>query len=291
MRTAVDVLVVGAGPAGLSCATALVRRGIDVVLVDGLAPGGELANLANVEGYPAVQTPIPGSELAAAMLDEALDAGVRFDYLFVEKLLRGDEGRWHANDGALDAAAVVVATGSEADIEAISGAAPLLGRGVSVCASCDGPLFRGKSVAVVGSGRDAIYEAGVLAGHAERVLIVGDWTDPVAVGWRSRLPESPVVSLVDINGVVAVEPSSSGLRLLAAGEEHEVDGVFVATPRRPALGLLEVTPPVSVDATLHAGSGAYVIGDARGGSSWSVAGAIGDAATAADRIATELVDR
>ena len=232
MTGAVDLAVVGGGAAGLSCATAAAVAGLTVVVVEREAPGGQLTTVGTVDGRS-------GADLAADLLDAAVDAGVDFHYDAAVAL--SDRTVAFVDGAVLHAATVVLATGSRVDLERLPGAAVRLGRGVSVCASCDGPLFRGRAVAVVGTGRDAASEAADLTPYATTVTLV-DPSDAVGV------TGDPVDGLV-----------------LRNGETLAVQGVFVAGPRRPVR--LDGAP--------------VVIGDARPGTTWTLAGAIADGVDAA----------
>lgn len=275
------LVVIGAGPAGLSCAIAAARLGMPVRVLEALAPGGELGNLLEIHDLPGAVGPTQGSDFAAGLLDTALDLGVELDYTDVASLEQTGDGVWSINDGIFIATAVVLATGTGVDFDALAGSRDLFGAGVSTCASCDGPLYKGKTVAVVGSGRDAAHEAALLAGFAERVVAAGDWNTKHGAHWRDSVPVTPRLGFVAATGPLSVAPVERGVAIAGADESIMVDGVFLAAPRAPRSELLGLTGPVPVDGALEVQPGLYAVGDARAGSSMTVAGALGDGVTAA----------
>lgn len=281
-----DVVVVGAGPAGLSCAITAARLGMRVLLLEALAPGGEAGNLLELHDIPG-SPGVGGPDLVGLLLDEALDLGVRLEFVEVSSITRAPEGSWRilGADGDIAASAsVVVATGAEVHFNAVAGSRDLLGQGVSTCASCDGPLYKGKVVAVVGTGRDAIHEARVLAGYAERVIVAGAWGGPAEAHWLDTLTKTAGVSILEAAPSLETAARAGGGVVLSGNEaplEVEVDGVFLATPRIPRTAILGGTQEVRVDGGMRVEAGLYAIGDVRGDTSWTVAGALGDGVTAA----------
>lgn len=290
MRT--SLAIVGGGPAGLSAAITARELGVDVVLFEALAPGGEMGSLAELNGFTGASEPVTGPDLAASLIERAMDAGVVIEYVEVRELSRTSEGLWALDGGMCEADAVILATGGEANLSAIAGAKDLYesGGGVSICASCDGPLFKQKRVAVLGNGRDAAYEVAVLSQFAEGVVAVGDWSSAYGQRWQSG-GERTNVEYVQASGPYELS-KQDGLHV-AAGElpvPLSVDGAFVAIGRRPrSISIPSVASgdgqAIAVDDRLRvvhaAAEGIYAIGDVRSGSSQTAAGALGDGATAA----------
>ncbi|QTV80497.1 NAD(P)/FAD-dependent oxidoreductase [Microbacterium sp. NIBRBAC000506063] len=289
----VSLVVIGAGVAGLSCATTARELGMEVALIEALAPGGETASLAQIDGNPGSADEITGPDFTASLLDRALDSGVQFEYAEVSRLSFGPLGTWLVDDGRFESDAVVLATGSEVGFAVVDGAQQLYGSGVSICASCDAPLFKGKDVAVIGSGRDAAYEVGVLRQFASSVIALGDWLSAGSEVRRDAAGAS--LEYVQAAEDLSVFRADDGRRVAVSrgnrAADFTVDGVFLAVPRVPRRSLLASLVggdgPVLVDAALRvvgvgAGGGSlYAIGDLRAGSSLTVAGAVGDGVTAA----------
>ena len=294
-----DLAVIGGGPAGLACATTARGLGLRVVLFEGSALGGELNTLTRIEdvfGLPSTD----GPDLAANLVDQALDAAVEIDYREVASIAREQEF-WSLDGGHALARAVVFATGSAPELSGLPGAATALGRGVSVCASCDGPLFRDKAVAVIGSGRDALSEALELAPHAAAVHLIAatELAGPPAL--ISAVREHPRITVRTGFSAVSVDgsPVSSLLIRGADGDQTlSVDGVFPAAARSGRVDLVAKAVDVSddliaVDAKLccageDLGESAYAVGDVRSGSSNTISGAIGDGTSAAWTVLARL---
>ncbi|MCU1413571.1 MAG: trxB [Microbacteriaceae bacterium] len=297
----VPLAVIGAGPAGLSCAIAARELGLDVTLIEALAPGGEMASLLEINGNLGSLDPVTGPDLSAVLLDRAMDAGVKIDYSEVASLARSDRGTWLIDGARLEADAVVIATGSEADFAAVAGAQELYGSGVSICASCDAPLFKNKGVIVLGDGRDAVYEVQVLRQYASRVTAVGDWSGADGEFWRLTAPAGDSVDFVQASGSFSVSKTADGavdVAHRAGAPDVSADGVFLAVPRVPRRSLLEGlvddTAAFEVDGELRVVTSdpstrnLFAIGDMRAGTSRTVAGAIGDGIGVAWTVSREL---
>lgn len=294
-----DVLVVGAGPAGLACGTLLATNGRTVTIFDPGTLGGELLNVPEIRDFPGLEPGVTGADLAGRLLEGADAAGVTYDFLTVEALTRAAAGWSVAGDGVeLVARTVVIATGSHVPIPAwLPGARDLEGRGVSVCAMCDGPLFRDRPVAVIGADDIAISEAGLLSKYAASVTLVAP---PAAgplrrSGWRGMVLDDITVETGEPIALLG-DAQLSHLRVSGDREgvrDIEVAGVFLAIGREPAAGFaasaveLAADGGIPVDGRMANGAaGIYAIGDARSGSGWTAAAAIADGVTAARAILT-----
>ncbi|MFH1789129.1 MAG: FAD-dependent oxidoreductase [Candidatus Altiarchaeota archaeon] len=167
-----DVIIVGGGPAGLSAGVYAVRRGLSTLLLEKGFVGGQLAAAPEIGNYAGF-TSVTGAELAGRMEEHARAAGVVFvssEVLRVE--LDGDVKRVSTQDNIYSAKAVILATGVSHRHLDVSGEEDFLGRGISYCATCDGPLFSGKKVAVIGGGNHACSDAEYLADLASKVYLV-----------------------------------------------------------------------------------------------------------------------
>jgi thioredoxin reductase (NADPH) len=280
-----DLAIVGGGPAGISCAITAGRLGLAVTVFEGLALGGELNTLGEVADLPG-RGPVSGPDLAADLIDAMLEQGARLRSEQVEEVAWAD-GAWLIGPDALRASWLVVATGAQVELSGLAGAAGAWGHGLSLCASCDGPLFKGKPVAVIGAGRDALSEAETLRAYASEVLVLVSEDDPEAPA-----PDPSRYTLVR-RVVEVVGNPVEGLRVEFPDGNAEVlpvAGVFPTWPRRPRTGILTswgAPPgaPVAVDASLAAtgldAARVLAAGDVRLGSSATVSGALGDGVTAA----------
>ena len=168
----IDVLVIGAGPAGLSEAGYAARAGYRTMAIDAMAPGGQLMLIDDIENYPGVPT-TKGYQLAESLQNQAESFGVEIAFNGA-KSIRKEGNRFHVEteDGEIVAKAVIAATGASHRHLGAKGEEQYAGRGVSYCATCDGPFFRGKRIVVVGGGDTALTDALYLAKLSDDVTIV-----------------------------------------------------------------------------------------------------------------------
>ena len=167
-----DVLIIGAGPAGLTAGLYCGRARLRTVIVEQGLPGGELINTARIEDYPGFEA-IGGPELAERLERQARTFGVEITTdAVVEVASEGDWKRVVAGAGSDTAGAVIVAAGGKPQKLAVPGEAELAGRGVSYCAICDGPFFRDQVIAVVGGGNTAVEAADYLTTFGKKVYLI-----------------------------------------------------------------------------------------------------------------------
>lgn len=239
------VLIIGAGPAGLTAAIYAARAALAPTLVAGLTPGGQLTITTDVENYPGFAEVIQGPWLMEQMTAQAEKVGTRIvqdvitavDFAHRPFVCHGDSGTRYLADS------VIIACGADARWLGLPSERLLKGMGVSACATCDGFFFRGKRVAVVGGGNTAVEEALFLTHHAAEVILIHRrdalraehilqqrlFANPkIRVLWNSRVEE--------ILGGGQPEVVQ-GLRLadVHSGETRElpVDGVFIAIGHTP----------------------------------------------------------
>lgn len=250
-----DLAVVGAGVAGLTAATTAAEHGLRVVALDRLAPGGQLINLGEVTGYPGLPATTRGPDLAGTLLTDAMTAGVEIAYTEATALAPGPPVAVSTPDEPLSASAVVVATGLSPGRLDVPGADGWAGRGLSGCASCDGPLFAGQRVAVVGDDEWAAQEAAELAAVAGHVTVLA----PGEPRWSARRASALADAGVEVRAPVTVAgldggQSLSGVRL-ADGSAVEATGVFVQVGRAPRAELAEGVLARSADGRFVAATG------------------------------------
>ena len=239
------VLIIGSGPAGYTAAIYAARAGLEPLLVQGLAPGGQLTITTDVENYPGFADVIQGPWLMEQMFEQAQKVGCRMVYDIISEVdfskrpfvCVGDSGDRFVAD------AVIIATGAEAKWLGLESEKKFQGFGVSACATCDGFFFREKEVLVVGGGNTAVEEALYLTNHASKVTVVHRRDQfraekilqdrlfrnaKIEVVWDTVLDE--VKGEEDPLGVTGV-----ALRNVKTGAivEKALDGVFVAIGHRP----------------------------------------------------------
>lgn len=294
-RGSFDVVVVGAGLAGLTAGLFAARHGRSTLVLEAAVPGGHLVNVHRIEDFPGFPDGIAGYELCPMVQEQAARHGAEFGLAEVERLeSAGDGWRVLSSDGLYAARAVIVASGSRPRSLGVPGEARLLGRGVSHCASCDGPLYGGRVVAVVGGGDSALQEALTLAEYADRVVVLnGGPTFTAQHTYQQRVLDRPTVEVrhqVAIEEIVGADVVD-GVRLREAGSEStnlSVAGVFVYAGLEPStaclagLDVLDAEGRVLTDAWMRTvRPGLLATGDVRAESASQAITAAGDGATAA----------
>ena len=168
----VDIIIIGAGPAGMTAAIYARRASKTVLVLEAMSYGGQIINTPDIENYP-VAAHISGFDFATKVYEQAKALGAEFKFeKAVEIRDNGDTKTVVTAKNAYEAKAVIIATGSENRKLGIEGEDKLVGRGVSYCATCDGAFFRNKKVAVVGGGNTALEDALYLADIAETVYLI-----------------------------------------------------------------------------------------------------------------------
>lgn len=168
----VDVVVIGAGPGGLTAALYASRANLKTVIIEKGMPGGEVNNTADVENYPGFKL-ISGPELANHFYESSMGFGAEFVYDNVTSLEVSDLQKIvHTDKTSYQAPVVIIATGSHHRKLGVVGEEEFAGRGVSYCAVCDGFFFRDKHVVVVGGGDSAVEEGNYLTQFASKVTII-----------------------------------------------------------------------------------------------------------------------
>lgn len=168
-----DVIIIGGGPAGLTAGLYASRSKLKSVILDKSPTAGALAYSNKIENYPGLNNPVSGKELLDTMRRQALGFGAEYrETQVVGIILSGDIKEVTTMDRAYKGKTIIIATGSMGRKPSIKGEGEFLGRGVSYCAICDAPFFKGKTVCIVGNSEEAIKEAGVLAKFAETVYLI-----------------------------------------------------------------------------------------------------------------------
>jgi thioredoxin reductase (NADPH) len=239
------VLIIGSGPAGYTAAIYAARAGLKPLMVQGMAPGGQLTITTDVENYPGFADVIQGPWLMEQMQAQAAHVGTEMIFDVVTSVdfdqrpfvAQGDGGDRYIAD------AIIVATGAEAKWLGLESEKAFQGFGVSACATCDGFFFREKPVLVVGGGNTAVEEALYLTNHANKVTLVHRRdslrSEKILQDRLFRNPKVEVVWNAVLEEVVGDQnpPGVTGVRLrdvnTDAVSEIAVDGVFIAIGHRP----------------------------------------------------------
>jgi thioredoxin reductase (NADPH) len=297
MAAAFDIVVAGAGIAGLTAGMEAARLGRKTLILTGGVFGGHLLSIEKIDGYPGFPDGVAGYELVPLTQGQAVEAGAELAMTEITALdPDGDNWRVTAGNGDYLARAVIIATGTGLKTLDIPGEERLRGKGVSHCASCDAPLLRDRPVAVVGGGDSALQEALTLAGAASRVTILhrGDGLSGQAA-YRARVEANSKIDIRFNSAIAEIVGDGvvSGVRLQGSGEMVDVDGVFIYVGLRPETAFLanrldlSDSGHIKTDNALRTGlKGVLAAGTVREGAAGRAVAAAGDgtlAAVSADR--------
>ncbi len=173
METTNDLIIIGAGPAGLTAAQYGARANLRTLLIEEASVGGQSLNITDLENYPGFQEPISGAELCSRMKNQADKFGAVFLAASVQSISKQNDIFTITTDsGVFTTYTVILATGAKHRKLGAKGEDDFIGRGVSYCAACDGAFFKGKKIIVVGGGDTACSEALFLANLSDKVIMI-----------------------------------------------------------------------------------------------------------------------
>ena len=291
-----DIIILGGGPAGYTAALYAARAGFEVLVIERLSIGGQMALTDIIDNYPGFDEGIDGITLGMKMQSGAHRFGAKTEYAEVTGVdFSGKIKKLFTTSGELWAKAVIIATGANPRVLGIEGEEALVGRGLHYCAHCDGRFYRGKTVAVVGGGNSAVSDALYLSNLAKKVYLIHrrDRLRATKI-YHEPLKKAENLEFIWNSAVVGykVEGRLSGVSLknLTDNTESElaVDGLFVSIGRKPATelfeGILELDSNgyvVADETTKTSIDGVFVAGDVRAKALRQVVTAVSDGATAA----------
>ncbi|MBB5346309.1 FAD-dependent oxidoreductase [Desulfoprunum benzoelyticum] len=302
MENTYDIVIVGAGPAGMTAAIYAIRANMKVLMLDRLAPGGAIINTNEIENYTGAGK-LTGAELAIKMFEHTQELGVEFDYRTVIDLK--DEGEWKTvvceeDDAVYKARAVILATGTVPRRLGVPGEDQWAGSGISWCAICDGAQYRDKEVVVIGGGNSAVEESIYLAGICTRLTIVTmfDLTaDPKACDQLRKMPNVTVYPYQEVLEFTG-EDRLTGVRFKSTKEDATeryvtCDGVFeyigfaASSEAFAKLGIVDRTGCIEADARMRTKvPGIFGAGDITVKHLRQIVTACGDGAVAANSAAS-----
>lgn len=274
-----EVAIIGGGPAGITAAIYASRAGIKPVVFEKLYMGGQVANTNEIDNYPGFDS-ISGFDLILKLNShfEKFDAEVILSE--VTKLdLTGDIKIIKTSDNTYEAKTVIITTGAQPARLNVTGEEEFRGRGVSYCATCDGAFYKGKTVAVVGGGNTALYDAIYLSRFCERVYIIHRRNDFRAEKKLvDKMREIPNIELI-LNSVVEEIKGNGKVESVIVSEKSStskmsvnVNGVFIAVGTKPDTGFLQNLTMLNFDlngaiitnSNMETGiPGVFAAGDAR----------------------------
>ena len=303
-----DVIIVGAGIAGLTAAIYIRRAGKSVLVLEGKVPGGQIINTLAIENWPG-DMGVSGVELIQKIQKQAVELGAEVEMEEVNEVTRLDDGfRIMTEDEEYLAGAVILAVGAEDKKLGLAREDELVGRGVSYCATCDGAFYKGKSVAVIGGGNTALDDALYLADIASKVYLVHRREefrgDKVLVD-RLRKRENVVMvtpftpeEFAGEDKITALKVKMANSDKVRAGDKYrflEVDGVFVAIGKKPQTARFAELVELDDSGYIVAGEdcrtscpGVFVAGDCRIKQVRQLVTAAGDGAVAAGAVVEYL---
>lgn len=289
-----DMIIIGAGPAGLTAAIYARRAGKSVLVLEKDTFGGQITFSPKLENYPAFES-ISGNELAQRMLEQALALGADVDMDTVTEVRNGEWKTVIGENGCYQARSVVIAAGAKHRRLNLPDEERFIGNGISFCAVCDGAFYGDQHVALVGGGNTALQEAELLSELCSRVTIVQNLD--VLTGEQRMIDRLASKSNIDYcyHTVVSAyigDETLTGVQLLdtQTGETSilSVDGVFLAIGTEPengayrAVARLNVAGYIEADERCQTGTdGIFVAGDCRTKAYRQVATAVSDGAVAA----------
>ena len=291
-----DVLIIGGGLAGLTASIYSARYGMSTGVIELMMGGASIINLEKIENFPGFVEGISGAELGPAAQEQAMNVGV--DFIMAEATgikTDGDYKVVSTDSGDYRAKAVIVAAGSQLKHLGIPGEEEFNGRGVSHCATCDGPMFMGETVGVVGGGDSAADEALTLTEYAEKVMVFHRRDELRAQKiLQDRLLRNPKIEMVwnaELQEIIG-EDTVSGVKIKNVVTNHEetigLTGLFVYVGLEPNSGIAaEVSKTdnaghIDVNLSMETSTqGVYAVGDIRQSSARQLVASAGDGATAA----------
>ena len=291
-----DVLIVGGGLAGMTAAMYTARYGLRTGIVERMMGGASIINIEKIENFPGFPEGISGAELGPAVQEQAMNAGADFIMAETAGIAKDGDYRVVSSDaGNLRAKTVIIAAGSTLRQLGIPGEEEFFGRGVSQCATCDGPLYMNQVVAVVGGGDSAADEALTLAEYASHVLLIhrrDQFRAQKVLTERIRENRKIEVLWNTVIDEVLGSDTVSGLRtrntVTKLEDAIELSGLFVYVGLEPNSGMVDgllktdnaghIPVNLSMETDVP---GVYAVGDLRQNSSSQLVSAAGDGATAA----------
>jgi thioredoxin reductase (NADPH) len=292
-----ELVVIGGGPAGLTAGIYAARSRLNFLIFEKVVPGGQILTTDWIENYPGFPEGVSGYELARKIADQLarFDAPVENEEVLSMEC-SGPVKRLVLKDRTISTHTVIIATGASPNLLSVPGEDTYLGKGVSFCATCDGPFYKDKRVAVMGGGDTAVQEGIFLTKFAETVYIIHRREQLRATRiLQDRAFANPKIKFIWNSVVTQIEGNESGVEKLimknvktGAISDLPVDGFFIFIGTRPNTGFLcsEIKTNdegfVIADRNMETSvPGVYAVGDVRNTPLRQVVTAVGDAAIAA----------
>ena len=290
-----DMIIIGGGPGGYTAALYAARAGLDVVVLEKLSAGGQMAQTHQIDNYPGFAEGIDGFLLAEQMQQQAERFGAKSEYAEVTSLdLNAQPKKVESSEGTFLGRTVVLATGAGPRALGVPKEKELVGRGVAYCAACDGMFYKNKTVAVVGGGNSAAADALLLSRIAKKVIIIHR-RDTLRA---TKVYHEPLLKAENVefrwNSVVTELLYGSKLTGIRVQDIHsgqisqiDVDGLFISVGRVPVTALVKGQLDLDGSGYVISGEdcrtnipGVFAVGDVRTKQVRQVVTAVADGAVA-----------
>ena len=301
-----DVIIIGGGPGGYTAALYSARAGLDVLLLDKLSAGGQMALTSQIDNYPGFENGVDGFELAEKMQAGAERFGAKTELAEVYSVkLEGAIKEIDTSEGVFYGKTVVISTGASPRELGLEKEQQLVGRGVNYCAACDGMFYRGKTVVVVGGGNSAAADAMLLSRICEKVIVVHR-RDTLRA---TKIYHEPLMQAENVEFCwdsvlteLQYDDKFTGvcLKNVKTGEETDLpcDGVFISVGRKPVTeflaGQVELDRAgyiLADESTRTNIAGVFAVGDVRTKVLRQVVTAVADGAMASHYIDEYLAEQ
>lgn len=242
-----DVMIIGGGPAGVTAGIYAKRAGLSPVIFEKMFVGGQISMTSELENYPGFGNPISGADFALQLMEQCQNIGVPIiNEEVTSAVLEGDVKKLETAKREYEGKTLIIATGAVARKLGLPEEDRYMGRGVSYCATCDGSLYKDKTVAIIGGGNTAVTEAIYLAGLAKKVYVIHRRDSfRAASELVDVMKEKKNIELL-LNSIPVKLTGESGLEAIDVQDNITeeikripVDGVFVAIGRIPDTRFLE----------------------------------------------------
>ena len=290
-----DIMIIGAGPAGLTAALYALRADKKVLVLEKETFGGQITFSPKIENYPSVMQ-ISGNEFAEKMLDQVIEHGAAIELATVERIDTIDGGYAAVTDnGVFEGKTVIIAAGSKHRQLGLDRENEFVGEGVSYCAVCDGAFYAGKEVAVIGGGNTALQEAVMLSEYCTKVTVIQNLAHMTGEGrLLAKLQQKDNVTLIYNSVVTELRGNNSLEGIVIKNTENDttsllkLDGIFVAIGQKPENQPFENLTTLNAWGYMEAGEdcltstpGIFVAGDCRSKSVRQITTATADGAVSA----------
>lgn len=292
-----DIIIVGAGPAGLTSAIYAARANKKVLVLEAKVPGGQIVNASKIENYPGIEN-ISGSDFAMNLYNQVINLGVEIKFETVLSITKDKEV--YTNNSKYNAKAIILASGRSNRKLKIENEDNLIGRGVSYCATCDGNFYKDKIVSVVGGGNTALDDAIYLSSLASKVYLIhrndifsGEDKLINELKNKSNVEILLNTNVIRINGIDKIDTitiNTNGIE-----KELEIDGLFIAIGQEPNnsifKNIIDIDEKGYIKTTdgVHTNiKGIYVSGDARDKMLRQLTTAVSDGSVAATTAIKEM---